>query len=108
VERQRLITALATSSWAETGMSNQRGSSRATGAHYVSRTDVAALPRPGLQTIRSRRGALVEARRPVDKLRAGLEAEGFAITASRLPLRADEGPGDSDRSTRMSRSPQID
>jgi len=40
--------------------------------------------RRDLQTIRSRRDALLEARRLVDKLRAGLEAEGFRY--HRLPL----------------------
>ena len=42
--------------------------------------------RRDLQTIRSRRHALLEARRLVDKLRAGLEAEGFRY--HRLPLAA--------------------
>jgi len=40
--------------------------------------------RRDLETIRSRRQALLEARRLVDKLRAGLEAEGFRY--HRLPL----------------------
>jgi hypothetical protein len=40
--------------------------------------------RRDLQTIRSRRNALLEARRLVDKLRSGLEAEGFRY--HRLPL----------------------
>jgi hypothetical protein len=40
--------------------------------------------RRDLQTIRSRRDALLEARRLVDKLRAGLEADGFRY--HRLPL----------------------
>jgi hypothetical protein len=40
--------------------------------------------RRDLQTIRSGRNALLEARRLVDKLRAGLEAEGFRY--HRLPL----------------------
>ncbi len=40
--------------------------------------------RRDLETIRSRRHALMEARRLVDKLRAGLEAEGFRY--HRLPL----------------------
>jgi hypothetical protein len=40
--------------------------------------------RRDLQTIRSRRNALLEARRLVDKLRAGLVAEGFRY--HRLPL----------------------
>lgn len=42
--------------------------------------------RRDLQTIRSNRQALLEARRLVDKLRAGLEAEGFRY--HRLPLAA--------------------
>jgi hypothetical protein len=40
--------------------------------------------RRDLQTFRSRRNALLESRRQVDKLRAGLEAEGFRY--HRLPL----------------------